>query len=175
MYFLKDVAPQSTVIFPHIISHYKPYCEMQYTTSALILGLSCLSNAAPSSFSGSYNNLVPGVSHTTAVETLYLIDDLSPNHVIALPVSSNGTVSKGTSTATGGNGGAFIQRDGFTPIAADSLNGQDAVVRQGNAGLGHTKSTPSADIVCSFSTSLTLDPTQSPCSRLTRWTPHRLL
>jgi hypothetical protein len=64
-------------------------------------------------------------------KVLYLITDLTPNEVVALPVSHDGVVSEGTVTATGGDGGVYDVSNGV-PVPLDALASQDSIVRTGN-------------------------------------------
>lgn len=65
-------------------------------------------------------------------KTLYTLSNLSPNSVVAVPVSDNGTLSEASLTPTGGDGGVYLSPDGETPEPVDALASADPVVRSGN-------------------------------------------
>lgn len=87
-------------------------------------------------------------------KTLYTLSNLSPNNVVAIPVSDNGTLSAASLTPTGGNGSVYLSTDGVTPEPVDALASADPVVRSGNVSLPDISlSSFSTDMTCgSFST-----------------------
>ena len=113
----------------------------------------------------------PGQNPGHVAKALYLISNQSPNSVIALPVDENGLVSAGTETPTGGNGGAFLQADGVTPVPVDALNSQDPVVRSGDVSNAKDTQQIPANMTCSifmWSTSARARFRPSPLTRKTR-------
>ncbi|KAJ8603050.1 hypothetical protein MRB53_042280 [Persea americana] len=100
---------------------------MHFSSTAsqlMLLGLAATSQASP---------VARRSSSGTVAKALYLIDNLSPNHVIALPVASNGTVGAGKSYETKGDGASLWGTDG--PVEVDSLQSQDCVVRVNNVSI----------------------------------------
>jgi hypothetical protein len=67
----------------------------------------------------------------TIVRAIYLLTNNSPNKIVALKVNKDGTLSEGTFTPTGGNGGSYIGSDGAI-VPTDALASQDCIVREGN-------------------------------------------
>lgn len=60
-----------------------------------------------------------------------MTNDVNNNALIAMSVGSDGMVSGGSSTATGGKGSNLVGTDG-KPDFPDPLSSQDAVVCVGN-------------------------------------------
>lgn len=65
------------------------------------------------------------------LRAIYLTTNNSPNKIVALKVNKDGTLSEGTFTATGGDGGSYIVSDGSN-VPTDALASQDCIVREGN-------------------------------------------
>jgi hypothetical protein len=61
-----------------------------------------------------------------------LITNDQSNSVVALPVGSDGTLSKGTLTPTGGEGSNTIDGATNQPAAPDALVAQSSLTRVGN-------------------------------------------
>ncbi|UKZ59168.1 uncharacterized protein TrAtP1_000485 [Trichoderma atroviride] len=96
--------------------------------SLLVLGLTSLateSAAAPTSCPPP--KVKPG-------RAIYITSNQQQNSIIALPIGSNGQLSAGTLTATGGSGSSILNQNGNvqTPATADVLSSQSAVTVAGN-------------------------------------------
>lgn len=63
-----------------------------------------------------------------------MISNGAHNSVIALPINSNGLLSQGTSTSTGGSGSNFLTVNGNKkePAGPDALASQAALTISGN-------------------------------------------
>ncbi|KAJ9608225.1 hypothetical protein H2200_007213 [Cladophialophora chaetospira] len=73
-----------------------------------------------------------GSHHFTPAKAIYLITNDASNAVAAVPIGADGTLSKGTLTATGGAGGNSIDGATKEPAAPDALVGQSALTIAGN-------------------------------------------
>ncbi|KAL7798324.1 hypothetical protein V8C37DRAFT_399114 [Trichoderma ceciliae] len=96
-------------------------------TSLLLLGLAQLVPETVAAPSTSSPNIKPG-------RAIYMNSNEERNSVIALPIGSNGLVSQGTSTSTGGAGSKVFVVSGNTtqPAGTDALASQSAVSIAGN-------------------------------------------
>lgn len=92
------------------------------TTSVLALAALPFTSAWPAGFDPS----VP------VGKAIYFLTNDQTNMVIALPIASDGTLSQGTSTATGGSGSNSIEASTGQPAAPDALNSQGSVTIAGN-------------------------------------------
>jgi len=77
------------------------------------------------------NSCQPASGATTNAKAIYFITNAASNSVVALKVASDGTVSDGSITATGGAGMSGVGSTG-APAAPDSLFSQGAVKVAGN-------------------------------------------
>lgn len=85
----------------------------------------------------------PSLHAPAGAKAIYLITNDQSNSVVALPVGSDGTLSKGTLTATGGEGSNSIDGATNQPAAPDALVGQSALTRVGNVS-----TSPLYDVWC---------------------------
>lgn len=67
-------------------------------------------------------------------KALYLITNDQINKVVALRIGSDGSLSQGTSTATGGSGSNSIDGSTQQPAAPDALVSQGSLTVAGNVG-----------------------------------------
>ncbi|KAJ9496254.1 hypothetical protein H2202_008212 [Exophiala xenobiotica] len=74
----------------------------------------------------------PSTHAPTGAKAIYLITNDQSNSVVALPVGSDGTLSKGTLTPTGGEGSNTIDGATNQPAAPDALVAQSSLTRVGN-------------------------------------------
>ena len=65
-------------------------------------------------------------------KAIYFLTNDAVNAVVALPITSDGTLSKGTITATGGNGSNAVGGKAMEPLTPDALVGQSALTISGN-------------------------------------------
>lgn len=69
-----------------------------------------------------------GNKHTSAPKALYFMtNNAAGNSIIALPIGLNGTLSAGSTTATGGKGGSELDAKTKLPNAPDALSSQGSV------------------------------------------------
>jgi hypothetical protein len=68
----------------------------------------------------------------TSPKAIYFLTDDTSNSVVALPVASDGTLSTGALTATGGQGAVGINGALNAPQDPDPLYSQSALTRVGN-------------------------------------------
>ena len=96
-------------------------------TSLFLLGLANLVPDASARPSACPPPVKPG-------KAIYTLSNEQQNSVIALPIGSNGLLSQGTSTPTGGAGSNVIVASGNTtgPAGPDALNSQSCLTVVGN-------------------------------------------
>ncbi|KAK1494887.1 hypothetical protein CABS01_11115 [Colletotrichum abscissum] len=66
-------------------------------------------------------------------KAIYTITNDQTNSVIAIPISSNGMLSKGATFSTGGSGSNFLDGTANEPAAPDALASQSALTIAGNS------------------------------------------
>jgi hypothetical protein len=67
-----------------------------------------------------------------AAQALYLLTNNAANAVVALPITTNGTLGAGKLTETGGAGANSVDGATGNPAVPDALVGQSALTRAGN-------------------------------------------
>ncbi|OQU96621.1 hypothetical protein CLAIMM_02674 [Cladophialophora immunda] len=98
--------------------------------SSLLLAASIGSiQAAPSPHLGKWGK---GLAQAKGARAIYFITNDASNSVAAVPVASNGMLSEGTLTPTGGDGGNSISGTTNEPAAPDALISQSALTIAGN-------------------------------------------
>ncbi|KIY00244.1 uncharacterized protein Z520_03929 [Fonsecaea multimorphosa CBS 102226] len=85
--------------------------------------------AAPSPYPGKWGK---GHLHPEGARAIYFITNDASNSVAAVPVASNGLLSEGSLTPTGGEGGNSISGATNQPAAPDALISQSSVTIAGN-------------------------------------------
>ena len=66
------------------------------------------------------------------VKAIYFLTNDQNNSVVALPIAADGTLTQGTVTPTGGEGGNSIDGATGQPAAPDALVGQSALTIAGH-------------------------------------------
>lgn len=96
-------------------------------SACIILACALLTTALPATHHRTKHTSNNAAAAITNAKAVYFIDNLSGgNSVIALNVAADGTLSNGTVTATGGNGGSGLDASG-QPASPDALASQGSV------------------------------------------------
>jgi hypothetical protein len=106
------------------------FSAMRYSDS-LILSLLAVIARAQAVETPTQAAIAGDVMPVPVVRAIYFTTNSSPNKIVALKVHTDGTLSEGTFTPTGGDGGSHIGPDGLN-VPSDALGSQDCIVRDGN-------------------------------------------
>lgn len=98
---------------------------MQALLQKLLLSASLVALAAEGAPYSEHRAVVNGP------KAVYFLTNNAQNAVVALPVGCDGTLSRGSVTATGGNGANSINMNTNLPAAPDALISQSALTVSG--------------------------------------------
>lgn len=105
----------------------------------LVLAMMLLADAAPCNCPGIEAGAAVGRTNKNAKAVYFLTND-AKNSVVALKVDTDGTLSDGSITLTGGSGASGIESKNNATAGPDSLFSQSALKAEGNVSMRTTVS-----------------------------------